>query len=228
MDTLLVRPSRASQEVKPIAKLLVGLLRLVLLTEFVVVSVRGDHLGVLHTSWNFDWTSKSVVVVALVIGDLLDFSLGQVHGVDDDRVMDRLGGGGSRIVVGDHEEVEEALAIVFDDTLVYNCARTWVANVTVGFFEESKRHLFINEDEEQFWIISLSKRLDSLSESTSRTFALENLLGHCWSSNTISVDDNLLWSRTFILLSEVVDCLEHELPKDFSSFICLNFLLLVF
>lgn len=120
--------------------------------------------------------------------------------------MDWLGGGGSGVVVGDHEEVEEALAIVFDDTLIYNGARTRVANVTVGFFEESKRHLFINEDEEKFWIISFSKRLDSLSESTSRSFSLENLLGHCWSSNSISVDDDLLWSRTFILIGEVCDC----------------------
>ena len=142
---------------KPIAKSLVGLLRFVLLAELVVVGVRGDHLGVLHASWNFDRASEAVVVVALVIGDLLDFSLGQVHGVDDDGVMNWLGGGGSWVVVRDHEEVEEALAIVFDDTLIDNGARTRVADVTVGSLEESERHLLINEDEEKFWVISLSK-----------------------------------------------------------------------
>lgn len=120
--------------------------------------------------------------------------------------MNWLGSGGFWVVVGDHEEVKEALAIVFDDTLIYNCARTRVANVTVGFFEESKRHFFINEDEEKFWIIPFSKRLDSLSERTSRPFALENLLGHCWSSNSISVDDDLLGSRTFIPIGKVCDC----------------------
>lgn len=188
------------------AKSLVGLLRLVLLAEFVVVGVRGDHLGVFHTGWNFDGTSKSVVVVALVVCDLLDFSLGQVHGVDDDRVMNRLGSGSSGVIVGDHEEVKEALAIVFNNTLIYNRTGTRVADISVGFFEKSKGHLFINKDKEKFWIISLSKRLNSLSKSTSRPFALENFLGHRWSSNSISKDDDLLRSCTFILLCEVVDC----------------------
>jgi hypothetical protein len=124
--------------VKSGAKSLVGLRCAVLLAEFVVMGVCGNHLSVFHTGRNFDWTSESEVVVALVVCDLLDFGLGQVHGVHDDRVMNRLGSGSSGVVIGDHEEVKEALAIVFNNTLIYNRTWTRVADISVGFLKKSK------------------------------------------------------------------------------------------
>jgi hypothetical protein len=89
-----------------------------------------------------------------MVSNLLDFRLGQVHGVHNDRVMHWLGSGSSGVVIGDHEEVKEVLTILFNNTLVNNRAWTRVADAAVGFLKKSKRHLFIYKNKEKIWIIS--------------------------------------------------------------------------
>jgi len=51
------------------------------------VGILSELLSVLHGSWHFDRTTEAVVSVALLVGDLFDFSLGKAGGVHGDCVV---------------------------------------------------------------------------------------------------------------------------------------------
>lgn len=67
-----------SQIVETMVKTVVWHGSQILFGEIVVVSVRGNLLGILHTCWCLNWSSEAIVIVALVVSERLNLIFGQV------------------------------------------------------------------------------------------------------------------------------------------------------
>lgn len=132
------------------------------------------------------------------------------------------------IVVRDHEEIEVVLSIFFNDTLINKSTRSWINGVAVLFLKKSGRDLLVNKDVENFWIVPWCKLFNSLSELSTWTFFSQSLLSHGWTTNAISINDNLFWLITFVLLDIVIKGLFHEVLEDNCSVSADLFLLVIF
>ena len=77
-----------SQEMKIIEEVLINLLILGFSGLIkVIISVISYFVSVESCSWNFDWSSKSIIIIALMINHFLDFLFGQICRVYGDLIV---------------------------------------------------------------------------------------------------------------------------------------------
>ena len=141
--------------------------------------------------------------------------------------MDWEGAGGLRVVIGDHVEIEHVLAVVLDDDVVDDCARTWVDHITVDFLEQSCRHILVNSDEQDLRVVVLVELSDGCLELAASSFVRDDLGLVARSTDTSSEHDGLL--RPLVVLLRVSpEGLVHEVCQNLRSVLTdLRFLLLL-
>ena len=188
-----------SQIMQSVAQCFVWHSGLVLQGEPIVMGVSCQFLCIFDACRGLDWATKAIVVVALVVSKLFNLRLCHISGVNGNWVMNWESCGCFWIVVWDHEKVEYFVSIFFYNTLVNKCTRSWIDYISINFLEQSSRNLLVNKNIKDFWVITRSKLFDSLGKLSTRSFCSQCLLSHCWTSNSISVNNNLCRLLSFIL-----------------------------
>ena len=138
---------------------------------------------------------ESIVHVALLVCELLDLKFVHVGSVVHDFVVDWDRCGGSWILVRNHEEVEDAVSVVLDNSSVDH--RTWlrIHLETIVFLEDPCGGVKVEENVKDFYL--------TLRSHSARCKALDSLLNlvhlrlldfflHGWPAYSISVDDDLI------------------------------------
>ena len=206
MDSLLKRCLVTSQVVKPVVETIVWSSRQILFGEFIVVSISSNLLGILYTCWCLNWSSKTVIVVALVVSELLNFLLGHIRSVCYDWIVNWKSSGSLWVVVWNHVEIKQPITISFNYTLINESSRWGITNISIYLFEESCGYFLVNKDIDKLWVEIWWERLNSLSELSTRTFSLKSLFSHNWTSNSVSVYNNLRWLLTLVLFDVEIKC----------------------
>jgi len=76
--------------------------------------------------------------------------------------------------------------------------------------KESRSHSLIDKDVKQVWVVSLLELLNSLAKLSRRTFIPQGMLLHCRTTNTVSIDDDLLWNLASIFDLVVLKGIKNE------------------
>ena len=118
-----------------------------------LVSVFGDFAGVHHCTGDLDWPHVIEVVVAEVVGELLNLAPCEIRLVLDYVEMN-WAGCGNRCLVGNKEEIKAALGCcMFNQTLVNDCARSWVLKRIKVPLSKSSVHAFVNQSVDDLWAV---------------------------------------------------------------------------
>ena len=124
--------------------------------------------------------------------------------------MDWQSRGGGRIVIGYHVEVKDLVVFVLHNNRVDHCSWSWIDVVPILLLEKSCGHSLIDENVKQLWIIPLLELLNSFTKLTRWTFVPQGVLLHCWTTNTISIDNDLLWDLASIFNLIVLEGIKDE------------------
>jgi hypothetical protein len=132
-------------------------------------------------------------------------------------------GGGSRgILIGDHIEVEEFLAVVLYESLVDDRARAWVDNITaltIRHLEEPSGDSLVHKHVQDLRVIVRLEGPDGLEELATRAWALkiEHLVLEGWATDAIAPYDNLARDPPITLRHEVLEGLQNKLTENASG-----------
>ena len=183
----------------------------------VIISVISNFVSVESCGWNFDWASKSIIVIALVIDHFLYLLFGQICGVDGNFVVDWNCCCRCWIFIGNHVEIKDFISIFLDNCLINKSSWTWIDHSITKLFKKSCCDSFVYENIKYLWIVIWSISFDSFHKLTSWTFEFKTFFLERGTSNTISVNDNLLWDLTFIFILPVIKCIPDKLNQNFRS-----------
>lgn len=186
-----------SQEVKVVLEALVHRnIGAISLRVLVVIGMECFLVRILDDSRNFHGRLiETIVHVTLLVSELLDLKFVHVGSVVHDFVMDWDRCGGSWILVRNHEEVEDAVSAVLDDSSVDH--RTWLGihPVTIVLLEDSRGGVEVKKNVNDFDLTLGShsawcKALDSLLNLVH--LRLLDFFLHGWPAYSISIDDDLI------------------------------------
>ena len=109
----------------------------------IIYCIFSNFLSIKGRSRSFNWTSKSIIVVALMICHLNDFFFGHVRGIYYNFVMDRASRCSFRIFVCHHIKIEKCITIVEDDICLHNCSFFWIYFIFICSFKEPCNIVFV-------------------------------------------------------------------------------------
>lgn len=171
-----------------------------------------------------------------MINEFLNFMLCQSSCVHHHFVMDWKCSGSFRIVVCDHEEIEDSVDVLGSTTttiLFYNCLVNhstwrWVDYAPVNSLKKSCAYSLIDKDMENLRIIIRCKSFNSALEWAIGSFIFNDELFRGRTTDTVSVDHDQTWPFSSVYIYIFLKCSFEELLKDLLSFLAYRgFLLLL-
>ena len=118
-----------------------------------VVCVVCELSGVHRSSWHLHRTRETLVLITHPVGQVLDLVLGHLARVVDNIVVNRESRGARRVVVRDHEEVEELVVTSVHNDGIDDCARGRIDIALTSWLEESTVSVLINQDVDDLRIV---------------------------------------------------------------------------
>ena len=192
----------------------VDLLSQVRLVESVVVRIVGDLVCVERRRRDLDRAAEAIVVVALMVGEQLDLSLGQVGRVHGDRVVHRQGSSRAWVVIGHHEEVEGLRAVALNNSLVDERALARVDHRPVVLLEEPRRDSFVDEHVQNLRIVARRELLNAGKHVALGALELEHLLLERRATDAVTIDDNLARNNAIVVFFEVSERVDDEIFQN--------------
>jgi len=166
--------------------------------DLIVIRIIRQFFGIFDDGWNFNRPRESKIAIALLVSQFLNVILCHLSCVYSDFIMNWQSCSSGRIVVGDHVKIKNLIVFVLNYNWVNDCSWAWVDMMTILLFKESRSYSLINENVKQLRIVSLLELLNCLTKLSSWTLVPQSVLLHCGTTNTISIDHNLLWNLTSI------------------------------
>ena len=196
-----------------------------------LTSVNGNLVSQHTRSRDLDRVSPIVVAVAETIGKVEDCVFGDVRGVGRNVEVGRLDGSLSN-GMRHQEEVKGSIddLRLLNESAINVGSLRWVGNSGVHtLMEESLSDSFVDDDQGVFWKarvsgLELVLLLDNLVELLQ---LVGDDLGSHRVSDTVSVDDDVLWEGTVVLVSECLEStlevlLEHARADDLLALLALG------
>lgn len=188
---------------KVVAQIRVDITSILLVNDLVVKCVVSQFVSIHGDGGGLDRSLEAIVVVTLVVGQHLNVKLGHLGSVNYNFIVDRQGCCSMWILIGHHIEIEDLVVSRSDHLVIDNCAWSRVDDISVDPLKESGGASLVDENEKQSWVVAFLVRVDGLTKLTIGTFQSETMLLHSRTSNTVSVDDDLLWNQPLVLELEV-------------------------
>lgn len=182
-------------------------------------SVDGNFICKHAWGGDLDWVSPVIVVVAQGVGEIQDGILGDLRGVRCNVEMSWLDGTlGDR--VRNKEEVEGSINDfwLLDESLVDVGTLRWIGDTSIStHLEESLSNSLVDNDQSVLWkdwLLSLIEAVLLLNDLVELLKLMADDLSSHWITNTISVDENVVWEVALIVVSEGLEGTLEVLLKN--------------
>ena len=152
-----------------------------------------------------------------MINHFLDLLLLQICGVYGNFVVNWNGCCWCWIVVGNHVEIKDFVTILLNNCWINKSAWAWINQPISKLFKKSCSDSFVNENIKNLWIIIWSVTFDGFHKLTTWSFKLKAFLLERWASDSISVNNNLFWNLSFILIFPIIKRIPDKLNQNFRS-----------
>ncbi len=130
-------------------------------------------------------------------------------------------------LVRDHEKVVDLVALVLYESSVNDRAGAWVLDIiAIVLVEESVVDVPVHEAVDDARVVTLLVVLNHLGNV--RHFELEALFLESGTSDTVSVDNDLVGQGSIVHLLIIPQGFDYEILEDFGPSFCRDHLLLVF
>ena len=146
---------------KIIEKSLWNLVWNLLILNFIIVNcVFSNFLSVKGSCWSLDWTTKSIIIVALMISHFNYLIFFQVGRISHNLVVNWTGWCCSGVFVCYHVEIKKFVAITVSDIRLNYCSFDWIFFRFVCNLEESGDIVFIYQYIQHLGVIVFIKFLE--------------------------------------------------------------------
>jgi len=142
--------------------------------------------------------------LALMIYEFLYFLLWHVSWINQNRIMNWLSTCWFWVLISNHKEIKELLAIIFHNTLINNSARSRINTGISLLLEEPYWILLVDHRVEYLWFIICSIIL--YRSLYLRNLTLFAFFKHCWTSYTISKNNDFLRKSPFVFILICLKC----------------------
>ena len=129
--------------------------------DIIVYHVFCNFLSVICCRRSLNWSTKSIIVVALMISHFNNLFFCQACCVCYNLVVNRTSWCTSWVFVCNHIKIEQFVAIVIDDIALYD--GTWLrihSLFILCILEESCEIVFVHQNIQNMWIVTWVKLLD--------------------------------------------------------------------
>ena len=135
-----------SKEMKIIKKFPWDLVGYLIMFNFIIVNcVLCNFLSIKCSCWSLNWTTKSIIIVALMISHFNYLLFFQACGVNHNLVVDWSSWCCSGILISNHVEIKILVTIIVNDIRLNNCSFDWILFRFVSDLEESGDIVFVNK-----------------------------------------------------------------------------------
>jgi len=191
----------------------------------IVVHIIGKLVSIKCSCWYFDWTSKSIIGVRLVINHFFNLFFGHIGCIHCNLIVDRKSSSHRGIVIWHHVKVEYLISFFLNYYRINYSSFAWILKRVTILLEDSSWTSIIDNDIKKLRFIVWLELINCFFKLPTRSFKLQRFLKECRSTNSISVDNKLIWDLSLILLSIVLKSSQNEIRKDVCT-IPANFLFL--
>jgi len=208
-----------SKEMKIIKKFLWDLVGYLIMFNFIIVNcVLCNFLSIKGSCWSLNWTTESIIIVALMISHFNYLFFFQACGVNHNLVVDWSSWCCSGILVCYHIEIEILVTIIINDIRLNNCSFDWILFRFVSDLEESGDVVFVNKYVQQLGIIVLIKFLECFIQFFF-WFKFQAFVFIGWSTNCISINYYLTWTLVLIDFSPIFKCFNYKWKHNIFPFL---------
>ena len=164
--------------------------------------------------WYFDWTSKSIIGVRLVINHFFNLFFGHIGCIHCNLIVDRKSSSHRGIVIWHHVKVEYLISFFLNYYRINYSSFAWILKRVTILLEDSSWTSIIDNDIKKLRFIVWLELINCFFKLPTRSFELQTFLKEWWSTNSISVNNKLIWDLPFILRSIVLKSIQNEIRKD--------------
>ena len=116
---------------------------LIVFNYIIFYCISSNFLSIKSSCRSFDWTSKSIIIVALMICHLNNFIFSHIRGIYYNFVMDRTSRCSFRIFVCHHIKIKLCITIVENNICLHYCTFFWIFFFFVGCFKKPSYIVFV-------------------------------------------------------------------------------------